>query len=280
MATATYSFFQLSGTDTENLIHGSVSDQAFSAVSSILGYFPTVENEVLSGSGGGTVDPPAGTNVLFDYDYNGTTTVDEPNSMFIVAGAGNVDLQLNTTGAPGSQTLVLGNQTPGSNLSVTADAGAATIFGGAGSNLLSAGTQGGNHELLAGSGLSTMWAGSGADSLVSGSGNSTMFGGTGSSPTDFFLAGGISSVASGSSVVTAGGPGPQNVDIGNATSNNVVFGNGTDTIVQFTGQSSSDITAKTTGGVTTVTFDDTKQTDTLTGVTQILDEHGKTITPT
>jgi Ca2+-binding RTX toxin-like protein len=280
--TSTYSLFQLSAQDTEGLIAGTVSAQALGAVQSALGFFPSVSSEIAI-SGGNTIDPPAGTSVLFDDQYNpGVTTIDEPNSMLIVAGAQPLDIQLNTSAAPGAQTLVLGNQGSAAGLTATADAGAATIFGGAGDNLLSAGASGGNHELVAGSGLSTLFAGSGVDSLVSGSGNATMTGGTGT--TDFYLASGNSSIASGSSTITAGSSTPngdQNVYIGNATSTNTITGNNTNTFVHFTGQSASDITAtESSSGVVTITFDDTGQKDTLTGVTKIYDENNNVIHPT
>jgi hypothetical protein len=277
--TSTYSLFQLSVPDTEGLIAGTVSAQAYGAVQSALGFFPSVSSEIAI-SGGNTIDPPAGTSVLFDDQYNpGVTTIDEPNSMIIVAGSQPLDIQLNTSAAPGAQTLVLGNQASTAGLTATADAGAATIFGGAGDNVLSAGTSGGNHELVAGSGLSTLFAGSGTDSLVSGSGNATMTGGSGT--TDFYLAGGLSSMASGSSSITAGSSsGPQDVYIGNATSNNTIIGNNNNTFVTFTGQSQSDITATESNGVVTIKFDDTGQTDTLKGVSTIYDEHGNVIHPT
>ncbi|WP_020174607.1 calcium-binding protein [Methyloferula stellata] len=324
----------------DQILAGQVPPSALHAIEESLRGLSEVSVDVINTAG--NITPPSGVNLLV-IDDHGVNSIDASGDPVIYAAGASTDIRLTGDAA----TTVVGGH---GDLFFTGDPAASTVYGGEGNNFLFAGTNGGDHELHAGSGSSTVMGGSGADTLygstspdgqallIAGSGHNDLFGGQGS---DTLIGGGHSLLVGGSgqsqlfggssehahdtliagtgddqtlsvsegnnrlyadttnsgtndtliagaghdtltgnhnatdyeigagSTSVQGGAGNDTVFVNNGSGHDTIDGGAGTNSVIFTGYTEDQANIHTSHGVTTITFDNSSQTETLSDVNSI-----------
>jgi Ca2+-binding RTX toxin-like protein len=212
------------------------------------------------------VDPSStSTNPLFDLAYTGAPheALQAGGGFDTLTGAAG-DTLYGSSSATGAAKLYAGGGREvlyggAGHDTLYAGSGHDTLYGGSGAETLYGSTAHGGHALLeAGSGDQALYAGDGHDTLVGGSGNDTLYGGDGASTL----------IAGSGHDTMYGGNGPTTFEVSKATFNDdlIIGGSGHD-VLKLTDLNRSDVTIKSSHGVTTVEFGSHELT--LKGVDQI-----------
>ncbi|MDA9444630.1 hypothetical protein XH98_37315 [Bradyrhizobium sp. CCBAU 51745] len=236
------------GSGTDALHGGSGHDVIYAGDGSSYLFADAGNSTLYGGSGSDTMYAGSGDARLVALGSNYNELYGGPgNSVLIAAGSGN------TLMVAGSGNNYL--QGGGGDDTMYGGAGRDTLQAGSGhDHLISrsvAGPAGQGNLLQGGSGDSVLWAGAGSDTLFAGSGHDILISGTGSSQ------------------MTGSNNGNTIFEIVFHTGNDTVTASGTGNVAFIDGRASTDGIIVTSGAITTITFADTGQALSFTGVQQL-----------